>query len=193
VRELSLHILDIVENGIRAGGNLLTIDVQESTADDRLTLAVEDNGRGMPAEKAQRIDDPFITTRTTRRVGLGLSLLASAARRCAGDICVQTAPQKGTRVTATFVRSHIDRAPLGDMASTLGVLIAGYPHIDFRYTHRVDEREFVLDTRDLKTELTGLSLSDPMVVHHLTESIRRSLAELAVGSTFAAPMENADV
>ena len=79
------------------------------------------------------------------------------------------------------------------MASTLGVLIAGYPHIDFRYTHRVDEREFVLDTRDLKTELTGLSLSDPMVVHHLTESIRRSLAELAVGSTFAAPMENADV
>jgi hypothetical protein len=193
MRELSLHLLDIVENGIKAGADFLDIRVQESSADDRLIFSVEDNGSGMPAEKARNIDDPFITSRTTRRVGLGLSLLASAARRCAGDICVQTAPQKGTRVTATFVRSHIDRAPLGDMAATLGVLIAGYPHIDFRYTHRVDEREFVLDTRDLKTELTGLSLCDPMVVHHLTESIRRSLAELAVGSNFAAPMENADV
>ena len=90
MRELSLHILDIVENGIKAGADFLGIRVEESSADDRLILSVEDNGSGMPAEKARNIDDPFITTRTTRRVGLGLSLLASAARRCAGDICVQT-------------------------------------------------------------------------------------------------------
>ena len=193
MRELSLHILDMVENGIRAGGDRLLIEVQESTADDRLTLSVEDNGCGIPEEKVKRIDDPFITSRKTRRVGLGLSLLASAARRCAGDISVQARPQKGTRVTATFRRSHIDRAPLGDMAASIGVLIAGYPHIDFRYTHRVDGKEFVLDTRDLKTEPGDRSLGESMLVHHLIEFIRRSLAELAAGSNDAAPMENADV
>ncbi len=187
-----MHILDIVENGIRAGGTLLIIDVRESTADDLLTFSVEDNGRGMPVEKAERLDDPFVTTRTTRRVGLGLSLLASAARRCAGDISVQTTPGRGTRVTATFGHSHIDRAPLGDLASTLCVLIAGNPHIDFRYSHKVDEKEFVIDTRDLKTELGGLALGEPNVAHFLTEFIRRSLAELAGGSSHASPMENPD-
>ena len=179
MRELSLHILDIVENGIRAGADFLDIRVQESSADDRLIFSVEDNGSGMPAEKARNIDDPFITGRKTRRVGLGLSLLASAAGRCDGGITVEGRAGKGTRVRASFRRSHIDRAPLGDMAATLAVLIAGYPHIDFRYTHGVNEKEFVLDTRDLKSELEGLSLSDPVVVHHVTESIRRSLEGLA--------------
>lgn len=193
MRELSLHILDLVENGIRAGGNRLLIEVEESTADDRLTLSVEDNGRGVPEEKVKHIDDPFVTTRKTRRVGLGLSLLASAARRCAGAISVQARPRNGTRVKATFRRSHVDRAPLGDIASTLGVLIAGHPHIDFRYTHKVDEEEFVLDTRDLKTELGGLALDAPMIAHHLTESIRRLLADMAADSHHTPPMENADV
>jgi hypothetical protein len=179
MRELSLHILDIVENGIRAGADFLDIRVEESGADDRLIFSVEDNGSGLPAEKAGHIDDPFITGRTTRRVGLGLSLLAAAAGRCDGAIAVESRAGKGTRVRASFRRSHIDRAPLGDMAATLAVLIAGYPHIDFRYAHRVNEKQFVLDTRDLKSELEGLSLSDPVVVHHVTESIRRSLEGLS--------------
>jgi len=193
MRELSLHILDIAENGIRAGADHLLIHVEESSADDRLTLAVEDNGRGMPEEKIRRIDDPFVTTRQTRRVGLGLSLLASAARRCQGDISVEARHEKGTRVTATFRRSHIDRAPLGDMAATMEVLIMGNPHIDFRYTHRVDGKEFVLDTRDLKTELGDLSLSDPAVVRYVSDVMRRALEDLAAGSHQAPPMEDADV
>jgi len=192
MHELSLHILDLVENGISAGGNRLLIEVQESSVDDRLTLSVEDNGCGMPEDKIRGIDDPFVTTRKTRWVGLGLSLLASAARRCAGDISVHAQPEKGTRVTATFRRAHIDRAPLGDMASTLSILIAGHPHIDFRYAHRVDGKEFVLDTRDLKTELRDLSVSDPMVVHQVAEFVRRSLADLAAGADHAPPMETAD-
>jgi hypothetical protein len=182
MRELSLHILDIAENGVTAGADHLLIRVEESSADDRLTLSVEDNGRGMPEDKARHIDDPFITTRKTRRVGLGLSLLASAARRCEGGICVQALQEKGTRVTAAFRRSHIDRAPLGDMAGTLEVLIMGHPHIDFRYIHRVDGKEWVLDTRDLKTELGELALGDPTVLRHVSDLMRRALDDLAAGT-----------
>jgi hypothetical protein len=193
MRELSLHILDIAENGIRAGADRLLIHVEESSAADRLLLSVEDNGSGMPAEKVLRIEDPFVTTRKTRRLGMGLSLLAAAARRCQGDISVEAIQEKGTRVTATFCRSHIDRAPLGDMAATMEVLIMGNPHIDFCYTHRVDGKEFVMDTRDLKTELGGLSLSDPLVWRHVSDAIRRALEELAGASNLTPPMEEADV
>jgi Histidine kinase-, DNA gyrase B-, and HSP90-like ATPase len=192
MRELSLHILDIAENGIRAGADHLLIRVEESGARDRLMLSVEDNGRGIPAEKVRRIEDPFVTTRRNRRVGLGLSLLAAAARRCEGDITVEARPGTGTRVTASFRRSHIDRAPLGDMAATLAVLILGHPHIDFRYSHRVDGREFVLDTRDLKAELGGLSLGEPMVVHRVSKFIRRALEELAAGPNLSPSMEGTD-
>ncbi|MBI5577570.1 MAG: ATP-binding protein [Deltaproteobacteria bacterium] len=181
MRELSLHVLDVVENGIAAGARCITIRVEESTARDRLEITIRDDGRGMPAEKIRNLADPFVTTRTTRRVGLGLSLLAAAARRCEGDIRVDAEPGRGTEVTAFFRRSHIDRAPLGDMAATMGMLIIGNPHLDIVYTHRLDEGEFVLDTRELKAELEGLSLSEPVVVQHLTESIRRSLNELASG------------
>jgi anti-sigma regulatory factor (Ser/Thr protein kinase) len=192
MRELSLHILDIAENGIRAGADRLQIRVEESSAADRLTLSVEDNGRGMPAEKIARIDDPFITTRATRRVGLGLSLLAAAARRCQGDVSVEAVNAEGTRVTATFRRSHIDRAPLGDMIATLQTLIMGNPHIDFCYTHRVDGREFVLDTRSLKMELAGLCLSDPMVWRRVSDALRRAISERTAGARLPDPTEDAD-
>ncbi len=181
MRELSLHILDVVENGISAGARCISIRVEESTSRDRLEICIRDDGRGMPAEKIRRLSDPFVTTRTTRRVGLGLSLLAAAARRCEGDIHVNAERGRGTEVTACFRRSHIDRAPLGDMAATMGMLIMGNPHLDFVYIHRVDEGEFVLDTRELKAELQGLSLNEPVLVQHLTESMRRSLNELAAG------------
>jgi hypothetical protein len=105
---------------------------------------------------------------------------------------VATGHPKGTRVTASFRRSHIDRAPLGDMAGTLEVLIMGNPHIDFRYTHRVDEKELVLDTRDLKTELGGLSLGEPTVLRHVSQAMRRALAQLAADSHLAPPMEDVD-
>lgn len=192
MRELSLHILDIVENGITAGAGCITIRVEESSVADGLQIRVHDNGRGMPSRKADNVANPFVTTRTTRRVGLGLSLLAAAARRCEGDIRVNAAPGKGTEVTATFRRSHIDRAPLGDMAATLGTLIMGNPQVDFVYIHRLDGREFTLDTRDLKREVEGVDLSSPVVVSQLMELIRRSLKELASGGSELRTKENAN-
>lgn len=178
MRELSLHILDVVENGITAGGNCIWIEVEEDRKADQLKIVIRDNGRGMPVEKLQNINDPFVTSRTTRRVGLGLSLLAAAAERCEGALRVDTDPGKGTEVQATFRHSHIDRAPLGDMATTVTTLIIGNPGIDFVYSHRIDGKEFSLDTREIRAEMEDLSLSDPVVIFHLTESIRSSLKEL---------------
>jgi hypothetical protein len=178
LRELSLHILDISENGITAGADRIHILVNEARKEDLLTIVIEDNGCGMPAEKIKKLTDPFVTSRTTRRVGLGLSLLAAAAERCEGRLTVKTEPSAGTEVGATFRYSHIDRAPVGDMAATITTLIMGNPQIDFVYTHIIDGEEFTLDTRELKAEMGDLSLTNPVVIYHLTASIRNSLGQL---------------
>jgi hypothetical protein len=178
MRELSLHILDIAENGITAGADCIHIRVEEARTADLLTMEIIDNGRGMPAEKIQKLADPFVTTRTTRRVGLGLSLLAAAAERCEGRLAVKAEPGAGTTVRATFRYSHIDRAPVGDMAATITTLIMGNPQIEFVYTHIIDGEAFTLDTRELKAELGDHSLTNPMVIHHLTASIRNSIGQL---------------
>jgi sensor histidine kinase YesM len=181
MRELSLHVLDVVENGITAGADCIRIEVDEARNKDQLKIVIRDNGRGMPVEKLKNIDDPFITSRTTRRVGLGLSLLAAAARRCEGTVRIDSEPGQGTEVEATFRYHHIDRAPLGDMAATVGTLIIGNPGTDFIYAHRIDGKDFFLDTREIRKEMQDGSLSDPIVIYHLTESIRSSLQELASG------------
>ncbi len=182
MRELSLHILDIAENGITAGADCIKIMVNEARGkEDLLTIVLEDNGGGISADKLQKPNDPFITTRTTRRVGLGLSLLAAAADRCEGNLEIESEPGRGTRVQATFRYDHIDRAPLGDMASTITTLIMGNPQVDFVYTHIIDSEDFVLDTRDLKEGKQDLSLTDPVLIFNLTRSIRNSLSALAEG------------
>ena len=178
MRELSLHILDIAENGITAGADCIDILVHEARTEDVLTIKIKDNGRGMPADKLKNLTDPFITSRTTRRVGLGLSLLATAAERCDGKLEVETKTGVGTEVVVTFQYSHIDRAPLGDMASTITTLIMGNPQTDFVYNHIIDSDDFVMDTRELKEELGDEALANPIVIHSLTESIRNSLDQI---------------
>ena len=180
MRELSLHILDVVENGITAGGDCIRIEVDEDRKTDQLKIVIRDNGHGMPVEKMKNINDPFITSRTTRRVGLGLSLLAAAAERCDGSVRVDSQPGKGTEVTATFRYRHIDRAPIGDIAATVTTLIIGNPGIDFVYSHRIDGKDFGLDTREIRSEMPDLSLSDPVVIHQLTETIRSALKALTL-------------
>ena len=175
MRELSLHILDIVENGITAGADCIHIDVIESRTADFLTIKIRDNGRGIPVDLHKTEGKP---ARTTRRVGLGLPLLAAAAERCDGKLAVEAGSVGGTEVTATFRYSHIDRAPMGDMASTMTTLLMGNPQVDFVYTHVIDGQEFILDTRELKKELGNHSLEDPMVIHQLGKSIRTSLNQL---------------
>ncbi|MCJ7773114.1 MAG: ATP-binding protein [Desulfobacterales bacterium] len=178
MRELSLHILDIAENGITAGADCVHITVDEARDDNRMTIIVTDNGPGIPKEMIETVTDPFVTSRTTRRVGLGLSLLAAAAKRCNGDFTIDSAQGKGTSVTATFVFDHIDRAPVGNMAATITTLMAGNPDTEFAYIHQINKNDFSLDTREIKRELEGVLLNEPAVIHHLTELIRKELKKL---------------
>jgi len=167
--------MDIAENGITAGANLIHIFIDEDRRNNLLKVVVKDNGKGIPPEMLDKITDPFVTARTTRRVGLGLSLFEAASRRCEGEFHITSVLGKGTETAATFRYDHIDRAPLGDMGSTVALLIGGNPEIDFIYTHIIDGKDFTLDTGELRQEL---SLSDPSVIFHLTQNIRNALGEL---------------
>ena len=133
MEDISLHILDIVENALRAGAENIFIRLAQGKKEDRLVLEVTDDGEGMNDETRKRSVDPFYTTKPGRRVGLGLSLLAQAAEQAGGKLEVQSAPGKGTKVSATFGLSHIDRKPLGNIAETLQCLRATHPEVCFRF------------------------------------------------------------
>lgn len=171
MKELSLHILDLIQNSITANATLITIDIVEDCATDRLTISIADNGKGMSADFLKRVRDPFTTTRTTRPVGMGISLFESAAVACDGSLDVQSALGEGTTITATFRRSHIDRAPIGDMGETMVSLLLTNPDIDFVYNHRVDEKKLCLDTRQLREVMGDVPLSSIDVLQWIKDYI----------------------
>jgi anti-sigma regulatory factor (Ser/Thr protein kinase) len=186
VREISLHILDILQNSVEAGASRVDLTIDEDLQADRLTIAVKDNGRGMDAAQVARVTDPFYTTRTTRHVGLGLPLLAGAADRCGGSLKIESVPGAGTLVTTVFQHSHIDRAPLGNIQGTLMAFILGHdaqggPELSYR--HRVGNVQFELNTAELRTELDGIPLSHPQVRGWLEGFIAEGEAEVFEGLT----------
>lgn len=161
-----------MENAVEAGATRVEVRIDEDLRADRMVIEVADNGRGMSREMAQRVLDPFFTTRTTRHVGLGLPLFAAAARRCDGDLTIESEPGKGTRVRATFRHSHLDRAPLGDMPSALmAILLSGRP-VDLAYVHRVGEAEFAFDSAEVRRELGEVPLTHPAVRQWLWKTLR---------------------
>jgi hypothetical protein len=178
MKELSLHILDIVQNSIRAEANRISIEIRELTLEDRLTITIIDNGKGMTSEQSAKAVDPFYTSRKTRRVGLGLSLMKAAAERCNGQMQIQSSLGCGTEVIAVFQRSHWDRAPIGDMPSTMISLIASNPDIDFIYLHQLDDREYRLSTVEIRQILDGLPLSHPSVLSIIRKDLEEGLLEL---------------
>ncbi len=165
MEDLSLHILDIVENATNAGATLVEIYVKEDTRHNSLEIVIRDNGRGMEPEVLENVRDPFVTTRTTRRVGLGLPMLEQATREAGGHLGVRSERGKGTEVRAVFQANHIDRKPMGDMGSTMVSLIAGYPEVDFLYEADFDGEKTTLDTRTIKAEIHGVTtINDPAVL-----------------------------
>jgi anti-sigma regulatory factor (Ser/Thr protein kinase) len=149
MEDLSLHILDIVENSITAAATEIRIRIDEDTRNDRLVLEIHDDGTGMDKEMQMRALDPFFTTRTTRRVGLGLPLLAQAARESGGQFEVTSSPGNGTTVRAVFQLNHPDRKPMGDIPGTLGTILAGRPRLDLVFEYTRDE--VVIDTLDTRS------------------------------------------
>jgi anti-sigma regulatory factor (Ser/Thr protein kinase) len=179
MEDLSLHILDVAENGITAGANLIEISVTEDLKADRLAITIEDNGRGMEPEFLAKVLDPFVTTRTTRKVGLGLSLLQQTAQEADGDLEISSAPGAGTKVTVLMSLGHIDRKPMGNMAETMTTLIEGHPEVDFVFQHRKNSKAYLLDTRELRAELEEIPLNTPEVIALIRENLLSGLEEIA--------------
>lgn len=178
MRELALHLLDIAENSISAKADTIRIHVEENHTTDRLRMSVEDNGKGMSAEMVARVTDPFVTSRTTRKVGLGIPLLKAAAEACQGELTIQSAVGKGTCVTVEFQQSHIDRMPMGNLASTILTLVVGSPEVHWIFTYTVDGKTFEFDDQPVKETLDGVPLSDPSILVFLRDTLETGIAEL---------------
>lgn len=178
MEDLSLHLLDIAENSVNAGASRVKITVIEDAAADLLLLEVEDNGRGMSEEECTRALDPFYSTRQTRRIGLGLPFLQEACRASGGDLTLTSAPQKGTKVRASFRLSHIDLKPMGDLALTLVTLIAGHPEIEWVYYHRRDDAEFEFNSRQFQESYPEIVINHPEVLNAIRNYIDCSLSFL---------------
>jgi hypothetical protein len=179
--EISLHILDIVENSTRAGAKTVSIDIVEDTERDILSLEIRDDGSGMSEDVLRKVIDPFFTTKTVRSVGLGLPMLAQATERAEGSFAIESHGGEGTRVAAEFKLSHIDRQPLGNISGTLVTLIAGNQDIALIYRHEHDGRIFIFDTREIKKEIGDIPINHAAVLSfirdHVTEGLREIGAE----------------
>ena len=154
MEDLSLHILDIVENSIRAHAKKIEIKITEDKKRDLLDIEIIDDGEGMDESTVKNVLDPFFTTRNTRKVGLGLPLLAQSAEESGGSVKIKSKPGKGTKVRATFGYNHIDRRPFGNIGKSLKVLIVANPDIDFIYDYKKNGKSHHICTKELKNDFT---------------------------------------
>ena len=182
MRELSLNVMDVAQNSVRAEASVVRITVTESDRDDRLTIEIADNGCGMTQEQVQQVIDPFFTTRTTRKVGLGVPLFKLSAEQTGGSFDIQSEKGKGTTTTASYVKSHVDMTPLGDINSTVKILIQCNPDIDFVYTCTTDNGSFTLDTRELREVLGDVSLDTPDVLEWIADYLEENTKSIYGGA-----------
>jgi hypothetical protein len=177
MNEISLNILDVAENSVTADASLCEIDVSADSNSDTLTVVIKDDGKGMSEEVVKKVSDPFYTTRTTRKVGMGTSLFKMAAESTGGSFEICSALGEGTTVTAVFGLSHIDRMPLGDMTATVHTLMTMHTGLDWVYNFCFDENSFSVDTREIKEVMEGVPMNDPDVSAFLKEMLTENHAE----------------
>lgn len=178
MRELSLNVLDIAQNSISANAALIEIELIEDTGANDLMIGIYDNGKGMTPEQVENVRDPFFTTRTTRKVGMGIPLFRFAAEMTGGKLEIDSEVGVGTKVKAYFKTDHLDFTPIGDMASTMISLITMNLNIDFVYRRRIDEKEFTVDTRQLKEILGDVPLNEPSIAMWITQYINENTKQL---------------
>jgi len=185
--ELSLNILDIAQNSIAAEAKNVEIIISENDSEDTLIISIKDNGKGMTPEFLSKVEDPFVTTRTTRKIGLGISFFKEAAEMTGGSLKLDSTPGVGTVITATFQKSHIDRQPIGDLTGTIIALVTLNPDIDFILEYRIckENREndnvFIFSTVEVKDMLGGdIALSNPEIASFLTQYLNEHLENLKV-------------
>ena len=182
MKELSLNILDIAENSVKAGATLTRILIDET--ESSLTITISDDGCGMTKDICERVCDPFYTTRTTRSVGLGIPLFKLEAEQTGGDFYIQSRDKAanpethGTEVTARFNKDHIDFTPLGDVVATVVTLIQGHPETDFYFCHKKGQQSATLDTRELREVLGEVSLAEYEVIKWIEEFLKEQYINL---------------
>lgn len=176
--ELSLHILDLVQNSVRAGAKVVFIRVIYNLEKDELTIELQDDGCGMSPELLERVSSPFATTRTTRKVGLGIPMFKQLAEGCEGAFFLDSTVGQGTTLRASFRISNIDLPPLGDLAGTMGTLILGAPQEpEFVLEYQKGNGSFCFDTRQIRQVLGGVSLAEPDVLAWIQSYIGEGMAE----------------
>lgn len=179
MNELSLHILDIINNSVKAGASIILVNVTEDIKNDILEIIISDNGSGMDEDFLKNVLDPFKTTRTTRKVGLGLSLFSAAAQQAGGSFKVESEKGVGTKVYASFKHSHIDRQPLGDVSSTITTVLSGNESLDIVYTYTYSSKSFVMDTREIRKILgDGVSIASPEIIMWIKDYINEGANEV---------------
>jgi anti-sigma regulatory factor (Ser/Thr protein kinase) len=180
MKDLALHILDVARNGIEAGASSLRILVKEDRYEDQLTIRIADNGRGIPADVLEKVTDPFYTTRTTRRVGMGLPLLEQNAELSGGNLTIDSRVGEGTTVVAIFGMNHIDRPPMGDLPGTIISLMQSDQPVEVHFTYQVDDREYVMDSKVVREVLGGVI--DNQSIRLVREMIRENMFDIQNGS-----------
>ncbi|MDR3090966.1 MAG: ATP-binding protein [Clostridiales bacterium] len=178
MKELSMNIMDIAQNSVRAEADFIEITIEENTEEDLLSFTIADNGRGMSAEFLRNVSDPFHTSRTTRRVGLGIPLVRQTCESCGGELSINSAPGAGTTLTASMKYSHIDRPPWGDLAEAVFLTILMNPGIRFRYKHTFNGETYELDTLEVSEALDGAPLDAPDVSRWLKDNIKEGIREI---------------
>ncbi len=181
MRDISLHLLDIAENSIRAKSTLVRIDLSLDKAADDLTIVIDDNGTGMSKEILESVKSPFTTSRTTRKVGLGIPLFTASCEATGGHLDIESEPGKGTKLTAHLKFSHIDRPPLGDIAETIATLTIMNPSIDFAFSANSIE-VFEYDTRQIKETLGDVPVTHPSVMTFIREYLKEGLKQVFGGN-----------
>ncbi|MBI4837783.1 MAG: sensor histidine kinase [Nitrospirae bacterium] len=176
MEDLSLHILDVIENSINADAAKIRLTITEDTGKNLFSIEITDNGRGMDEEAIKMASDPFFTTKA-KRTGLGIPFLADAAREAGGNISIKSGKGQGTTITANFQHDHIDRKPLGDIEKTIAVLIAAGPHIDFIFEFKRNEKNYLIDTAEIKEKLGDVPVNDPEVINFIKDGIRQWLKD----------------
>lgn len=177
MKELSLHILDLAQNSVNAGATAIQIIVTENTVANKLEIKISDNGKGMTDEVLKQISDPFFTT-GNKKTGLGIPLVQQHTKATGGEFKIKSSPGKGTILTAVFAHNHIDRQPMGDIAATITSLIRSYPNIDFIYRHSFNNKQFTIDTCEIKLELDGIPINKKEIIDFIYDMIDENLQEI---------------
>ena len=175
--ELSLHILDIVQNSLHANATGIAIVVDDNLKENTYCITITDNGSGMDEETIVKVLDPFYTSKN-KKTGMGIPLFKQHAELCGGNLEIDSQLGKGTAITAIFENNHFDRQPMGDIASTIAGIIRSNPDVRLIYSHKVDGEIFELDTNELKQELDGVPIESPDVISFIKEMIKSNIDEL---------------